>query len=94
MTGRAETEKKCGAETLQEYRYRKNRYPCGERFTQEYLFSVTTPEKDMMPAAMMESISLQSVFRSNSVIIICIPFVKNRPALTAGRRRVCYGFSG
>ncbi len=44
----------------------------------------------MMPAAMMESISLQSVFRSNSVIIICIPFVKNRPALTAGRRRVCY----
>ena len=34
----------------------------------------------MMPAAMMESISLQSVFRSNSVIIICIPFVKNRLA--------------
>ena len=44
-----------------------------------------------MPAAMMESISLRSIFRSNSVIIICIPFVKNRPALTAGRRRCCYG---
>ena len=38
----------------------------------------------MMPAAMMESISLQSVFRSNSVIIICIPFVKNRPAFDSG----------
>ena len=44
----------------------------------------------MMPAAMMESISLRSIFLSNSVIIICIPFVKNRPALTAGRRRCCY----
>ena len=44
-----------------------------------------------MPAAMMESISLRSIFLSNSVIIICIPFVKNRPALTAGRRRFCYG---
>lgn len=47
MTGRAETEKKCGAEALQEYRYRKNRYPCGERFTQEYLFSVFDVDFDV-----------------------------------------------
>lgn len=76
---------------MQEIKRNKKQVSLREEFMREYLFSVTTPEKDMMPAAMMESISLRSVFRSNSVIIICIPFVKNRPALTAGRRRVCYG---